>query len=289
MRAAMTNSFIQNRNGARLGGALLAFGLTLAAWQPATATDRRFTYSYEPETMVAGAMEVEQWMTLRAGRKELVGGVNDLQNFNRWDLRTELEYGVTDNYQMALYLNATHESFRDSMGSDVSEFKFTGVSLENIYNVINPANHAVGVSLYLEPGYSGDEAEIETKIIIGQRHGEWKWTVNLNHEVEWEHNLHDLEGEFGVSLGVARNLGKHWALGLEVVNINKVPDYKEFESTAIYVGPVLSYRSEKWWAALTVLPQVFGRNWDGADDDARNLDLVHNERVNIRFIVGFDL
>ena len=62
-----------------------------------------------------------------------------------------------------------------------------------------------------------------------------------------------------------------------------------FSATAVYVGPVVSYRAEKWWATLTVMPQVFGRNWDGVNDGARNLDLVHNERINIRLIFGFDL
>jgi hypothetical protein len=253
------------------------------------ANDRRFTYVYEPETMPAGAMEVEQWVSLRAGRKELVGGVNDLQNYNRWDLRTELEYGVTDIYQIALYLNYGQKSYRDAMGVDFSEFSFNGVSFENIVNILNPATHAVGVSLYLEPGYSGDEAEIETKIIIGQRHGAWKWALNLEHAVEWENQLNDVEGEFGASFGLARNLGKQWSVGIEARSVTKMPDYKEVESTAVYIGPVVSYRSESWWATLTVLPQVFGRNWDGANDAARNLDLVHNERLNIRLLIGFDL
>jgi hypothetical protein len=34
----------------------------------ASAMERYFTYTYEPETMPAGALEYEQWVTLRAGR-----------------------------------------------------------------------------------------------------------------------------------------------------------------------------------------------------------------------------
>ena len=64
---------------------------------------------------------------------------------------------------------------------------------------------------------------------------------------------------------------------------------RRVEFSAVYAGPVISYRQEKWWATLTVMPQIFGRNWDGADDGHRNLDLVHNERVNLRLLFGFDL
>src|SRR5512139_1261548 len=79
--------------------------------------ERRFTYVYEPETLPAGAMEFENWVTLRTQRTSDVGQ----ENFNRWDLRQELEYGVTDRYTVALYLNEKAESYRDSStGEDVS-------------------------------------------------------------------------------------------------------------------------------------------------------------------------
>lgn len=258
--------------------------------QPAPALERVFTYTYEPETMPEGAVELEQWVTLRHGRRDVKGGVNDRQNYNRWDLRTELEYGVTDIWQVALYLNAKQQSYRDATLTDNSKFEFSGISLENKVNIINPANHPVGVSLYFEPTFSGEEAELEQKIIIGQRHGDWKWALNLNHEIEWENNLHDVEGQFGASFGLTRFIGKRWAFGLEINNINKSPRYSYIESSAIYAGPVVTYRQEKWWATLTVAPQIFGRNWkDGADDRHRNLDLVHGERFNIRLLIGFDL
>jgi len=142
-----------------------------ASLQTAAATERIFTYSYEPETMPQGAMEFEQWVTLRTQRTKAVGQ----QNFNRWELREEFEYGVTDNYTVSLYLNSAAESFRDSAaGTDHSSFHFDGISLENRLLVLNPAEHKVGLGLYFEPRFAGDEAEVEQKIIVGHRHGNWK-------------------------------------------------------------------------------------------------------------------
>jgi len=235
--------------------------------------------------MPEGALEFEQWVTLRTQRTKKIGQ----ENYNLWQLREELEYGVTDFYTLALYLNADGESYRDALDEDVSDFSFKGVSLENKVMVLNPAEHAVGLSLYLEPTFAGDEAELEQKIILGQRHGDWKWALNLSHATEWEDNLHETEGELEGTVGVARFLNKRWAVGLELRSLTKIPEYEEVETTSLYFGPVVSYRQEKWWAALTVLPQVWGKNYDGGGDGKGALDLVHNEKFNIRLILGFSL
>lgn len=270
---------------------ILVATLTAGLWVTgATADERRFTYTYEPETLPQGAMEFEQWFTLRTQRTK-EGDVKQ-GNYNRWEIREELEYGVTDNYSISLYLNTSHESYRDynpDPPEDFSKFKFDGVSLENRWLVLNPANHAVGVGLYLEPRYSGDEAEIEEKIILGQRHGNWKWALNLTHATEWTDNLHTTEGEVEASLGVARDLGKNWSLGLELRDHNELPDYKKWENTALFLGPVVSYRHEKWWAALTVSPQIYGANLGENPDANTSLELEGHERVNIRLIIGISL
>lgn len=267
----------------QLRGMGLALALGTVGFQSARATERYFGYTYEPETLPQGGMEFEQWVTLRAGRNSAVGQ----QNYNRWDLREEFEYGVTDNYTVALYLNTVAKSFRDpATGSGHSSFSFDGVSVENRYLVLNPAEHAVGLTLYLEPRFSGDEAELEQKIILGQRHGDWKWALNIGHATEWEDNLRKVEGELEGSIGVARDLNKHWSLGLEARDVTVMPDYKEFEYTAAFVGPVIAYRQEKWWASLSVLPQVYGKNFGGNPDGNRSLVLDEQERVQVRLLFG---
>lgn len=264
---------------------LLVCGLGVAA---ASATERRFTYSYEPETMPKGAMEFEQWVTLRTQRTD--GGAVQQDNFNKWELRESLEYGVTDNYTVEFYINWSSESFRDTSVSppaNVSGIEFEGISIENRYMVLNPANHAVGLTLYLEPRFSGEEAEVEEKIIFGQRHGDWKWALNLTHATEWEDNLRETEGELEATFGISRDIGSHWAVGLEFRNHNEWPEYKKIENTVFFLGPVVSYRQEKWWAALTVLPQIYGKNYTGNPDSNSSLELEGHERVNIRLLFGF--
>jgi hypothetical protein len=229
-------------------------------------------------------------MTLRTQRTS--GGDVKQENFNQFELREELEYGVTDRYSVSLYLNGKNTSYRDmskAPAEDFSKFEFQGVSLENRYMVLNPADHAIGLTLYLEPRFQGDEAELEQKIIIGQRFGNWKWAFNVTHATEWAENFHETEGEFETSLGIARDLNSRWSVGVEFRNHNELPEYKEWENTAFYFGPVVNYRREKWWATLSIMPQVYGRNFTGNPDNVRNLELEGHERVNVRLLLGFSL
>lgn len=263
----------------------ILFGLlaTTLCLGTARADERRFTYTYEPEVLPQGVMEFEQWVTLRAGRTSNVGEAN----YSQWELRQELEYGVSDRYSVSLYLNSNLEGFRDpATGMGASNFRFSGVSLENRYMLLNPAEHVVGLTLYLEPRFSGDEAELEQKIILGQRFGDWKWAFNLTHATEWKDNFHTTEGELEATFGITRDLGRHWSLGLELRDHNELPDYAKWENTALFLGPAINYRQEKWWATLSVLPQIYGANFGGDPDGHRNLDLTGHERVNIRLIFG---
>jgi hypothetical protein len=266
--------------------ALLSGALgTMISLLPVFGTERLFTYSYEPETMPKGGMEIEQWITLRAGRNSAVGQ----EDYRKWEFREEFEYGVTDNYTVSFYVNESLERYHDPVANDnFSDFRFDGVSLENKYLVLNPAEHAIGLALYLEPRIAGDEAEVEEKIILGQRHGDWKWALNLTHATEWVDDFHETEGEVEVSLGIARQLSPRWSIGLEVRDHNELPGYAKWENTALYVGPVLSCRQEKWWAALTVMPQVYGANNGGDPDGNSHLDLEGHERWNTRLILGFN-
>lgn len=263
-----------------------AFGLAAAialALPGARATERLFTYSYEPETMPQGGFEYEQWVGLAAGRTAAVGQ----EDYNRWEFRHEFEYGLTDNYTLSFYVNESLENFHDPLAhQDHSDLHFDGISLENKYLVLNPAEHPVGLALYLEPRIAGDQAEVEQKIILGQRWGDWKWALNLTHATEWADDFHSTEGEVEVSLGLSRQLTPRWSVGLEARDHNELPDYREWENTAFYLGPVVSYRRERWWAALTVMPQIYGTNFQGNPGQSSYLDLEGYERWNARLIVG---
>lgn len=268
--------------------AMMAAGCLCVSATTSWATQRLFTYTYEPETLPAGAAEFEQWITLRKEHNAAVGE----DDFTRWDLREEFEYGVTDRYLVALYLNMKSESFEDvAAGTRESEFEFEGISVENKYLLLNPAEHAVGLAGYLEVSYAGEEAELEQKLIFGQRCGDWKWALNLVHATEWEDEFRETEGEIEVDFGLSRRLNDRWSIGVEFRNHNEIVEYETWEHTAFFFGPVINYRQENWWATLTVLPQIWGKQTGGGPDPDGDSGLVldEHERVEVRLIFGIDL
>ena len=250
----------------------------------AGADNKLFTYTYEPETEPKGDWEIEQSITSRLIRNSAVGQ----KNYQRWQFRTELEHGFTERYTAGLYLNHNFERFTDSAtGITAGENRWGGISFENRYLVVDPRDNPVGITLYLEPTYDGKNAELEQKIIIGQRHSDWKWAVNLSHATEWADHFRETEGELELSGGLAYQLAKHWSLGLEVRDHNELPEYKAWENTAVFLGPVVSYHRQKWWATFSVLPQIYVANFTGNPDGTSTLELEGHERLNLRLLVGF--
>ena len=270
----------------------LALAGFLALTVNAFATERLFTYTYEPETMPQGAFEFEEWTTLRAVRNDEVGQ----NHYTRWDLKQEFEYGVTDNYTLSFYLNEVSEYFRDpATYAKTSTFEFDGVSIENKWLVLDPATHSVGLALYLEPRIGNGEWELEEKIILGQRFGaekEWKWAFNIVHTTEWVDSEvpgegTETEGELEFDFGLTRELNKNWHLGVEFRNHNEFPEYEDQEHAAFFLGPVVAYRQENWWAAFTFMTQIYGDNKVSPDPDGdSNLVLDEHELINARLIVG---
>ena len=249
-----------------------------------SADDRLFTYTYEPETEPRGDWEWEHSVTSRVGRNASVGQ----DNYQKWEFRTEIEHGFTDRYTAALYVNDNYERFTDpATGATIANNHWAGLSLENRYLVLDPVDNPVGLTLYLEPTYDGENAELEQKIILGQRHGAWKWAVNLTHATEWTHDFRSREGEVEISAGFARQLTHRWSLGLELRDHNEFPDYREWQNTALYLGPTLSYHRQNWWAAVSVMPQIYGHTFTGDPDGNRHLELEGHERLNFRLLVGF--
>jgi len=144
------------------------------------------------------------------------------------------------------------------------------------------------MTLYIEPTFAGDEIELEQKLIFGNRIGEWIWAVNFIHETEWEKNLNATEGKAAVTAGLARSIGKRWTLGLEARDVTAFPEYEEASYSALFVGPVVSYRNERFWGLLSVMPQIYGTNFGNDTDNNPHLVLNDLERVNVRLGFGLD-
>ena len=252
-----------------------------AAVSPVGATSRRFTYAYESLVLNKGDFEYEIWTTVRDEREDY---------YRRFDQRMEFEVGLSHRLQTAFYLNFTAIAQDVAPDDRESEFEWGGVSNEWKYKLLDPVADPVGMALYFEWGIAPTEAELEFKLILDKRMGNFLTAFNAVIEPEWEYGPEETERETNVEfdLGAAYFLSPAFSLGAEVRNHNEwVPD-EGHEHSALFLGPVVSYAPEGWWATLTILPQIAKLKGSEADAD-NDLVLSEHEKLEVRLIFGVDL
>jgi hypothetical protein len=253
--------------------------------RPAGATERRFTYTYESATLGQGEREIEPWTTLRFGRNEYYRAI---------DNRLELEFGITDRLMTAWYLNLSSET-ADVPGATpgtfdrVTEFEH-GVSSEWKYKLLDPVADPLGLALYLEGGFTTKEIELEAKVIMDKRMGNFLAALNLVGEYEWNSSSGITEHEklFEFDAAAAYFFTPTFAAGVEVRNQNEIGNEDptaspEWEFSVLSAGPVISYSTETWWATLTVLPQLTNLK---REEGAPVRELEEHEKVATRLIFG---
>jgi hypothetical protein len=247
------------------------------------ANERHFAYTYETATLPKGAVEFEPWTTVRYGREDY---------YLRLDHRFEFEFGLTDTLQMAFYINVSayaKEIEGEGGKADLEKgWKMPGISSEWKWKLLDPVADALGLALYLELSGKPHEFEVETKILMDKRWGNVLLAFNAVFEAEWENEGEEVEGKFAYEfdLGLAYALSNNLYLGLELRNKNTHPDMEGLEHSALFAGPVISYSTAKWWATLSVMPQVYA--FKGATDNSI-LDLDDHERLEVRLLLGIHL
>jgi hypothetical protein len=250
----------------------MAVYISLAAL-PAYASERHFGYSYESPVLQEGQKELETYSTYRFGRD---------QYYSALDQRLEFELGLGGGVQTSLYLNFTQEMAGDGTGNINNSFLADGVSNEWKFKLMDNLVDDFGLGLYVENGFKPDEYELETKVILDKRAGNWLWTFNLTNEPE----VHYIDNTLGFSIIPSLGLGyflvsERFFLGVEAQYWNFWYDTSLPITASLFsAGPVLSYSAEDWWATLTFLPQLV--NFRGSA-----LDLVNSQRTQIQ--LGFSI
>lgn len=226
--------------------AFLMVGLASAA----SADPRPWSFTYDTYSEGKGNWEVEQWITWKGHR-------DDESGYNRWEFREEIEFGITDYFDLGLYLpNWSYEDSNSRQGT-----KFDSVGIEGIVYLSKPSDF-IGVGLYGEVkiGESGREYEFEQKLMLHKDIGPWSFAYNLiiETEVEREDGENEVEGVLGHALAAAYSVNKNWRLGGELLIESIYADWNEYEKTVVYLGPSINYvgngipgTQANWWVTVT--------------------------------------
>ena len=245
------------------------------------AQDRLFTYTYQSTVLNKGQRELESWHTIRTSREDY---------YVRYDNRTEYEIGLGKNLQTAFYLNLTSKTTTTTENSSkyLSTENEIGFSNEWKLKLLDPVANPIGLALYGELGIASNEYELEGKIIVDKKIGNFTIAANgvyeqefapgyANNELVWE-NEKKIEGY----LAFAYSLTPQFHLTLENAYKNVFAE-NELAHSALYSGLGFSYIHDNFWVNFTALPQV--ASFKGETNT--NLNLNEYEKVQFRLLFSY--
>lgn len=216
--------------------------LSLVALVPhSEANERRFAFTYEAVTAPKGSFEFEQQVFWERG-----------SGFDSFKFRQELEYGVTDRLQLALYFF----DFEHVQENGSSSTQWAGTGLEAIYQMTDPNKDALGSALYGEAIMNDSELELEAKLLLQKNVGPFSFAWNGILEAKWENGYRDAVGVLEQTLGVSYQVHPSFSVGLEAKQEVAFEDWRHSEGNAVFVGPNVSFRKGRFFLASTCLFRV---------------------------------
>jgi hypothetical protein len=254
----------------------------------AQAGESQFGYVYTTDLLPKGKKEIEQWMTWRHQKSQ--------GTFDVWEGRTEFEYGVSENVQLAAYANyaKTHayhdgvdgatappETFAETQvapDTNYSDTKFIGGSLEAIYRVLSPYKDPIGLAFYLEPTVGRGLRKLEERMIIQKNFLDDTLVLGTNVTVEqegrWlpadpsadpdsEEAVDHWDHETDLNIGVAASYRfiANWSAGFELLNEREFSSFNIIDGStrtndAYYLGPTLHYGGKRFFVTAVFLKQM---------------------------------
>jgi len=224
------------------------FCILLLAFSPSLSFGgvRHFTFLYEAPTSARGSLELENWVTWER--------ITDPSRSDEVDFRHELEYGVTDKFQVSVYLaDWFYESNQEHSG-----FAYSDLAIELIYNLTNPVDDPIGLSVYGEFKAGDRLVELESKLIAQKNFGPLILAYNATLEAVWQGNeLKEREGEFAQAVGASYEISPRISAGIELLHEFVFPEWRDEEKIRnLFVGPNVSYRRSNWFVTVAALAQA---------------------------------
>ncbi len=218
---------------------MLAAAVTVGLIGLAEAGERRFAYSYEAKRYVPGEIELETYTTWKHD-----------DDFDRIDFRHALEFGISERFQLGLYL--VDWRWEDGEGASYHD-----TAVEGIYNILNPYEDPFGLSLYGEVAFADEFLELETKVILQKNIGDLALTYNFILESEWEESgLSEVKGEIANTVGIGYLVSPKFGIGIEALHEVEIDGWSDAGKSALYVGPSTTARFGKAWITAAGLFEV---------------------------------
>ena len=266
----------------------------LALVGTASADEHLFGWVRGAETLPQGHFDAYQFGTLRTGK--------DRGKYRGWDFDTEVEYGITDKFQVGISIEQHYFDLKDVPElRNMTSYRFGGVEASAKYRVLSPFKDKVGLAVRLEAGYlwnddvaglEQEEIYIDPEVILHKNFLDDTliFHVNAGLQFAWGKKPaeeYDYEYAYHGAAGVSYRFAPNWFIGFEGRIRAEYPEFdiKKFEHRVVFIGPSLHYGAKSWWATASYGYQVYGK---GIDEPLNGKTYAEEARNEFRLKVGFN-
>jgi hypothetical protein len=219
--------------------------LVLALLASTAQADRRsFVWSQEYQTMGKGEVEFEYYLTSKIDDLKKSSDKSSLEH------QLELEYGVTDHLQMAIYQRFQHTK----VAGESSQFDYTGSKIEGKYRIGEKGDLPLDTSVYVEyvrGEGTNNKDKMEHKLILSKDFG----MFNVTYNQVIEHVVAKGNGTaYEYAAGLFYEYSPTWHFGIESTG--------NYMTDAYRLGPTVSWASQKYWVAAGLLHGLTSRTDD---------------------------
>jgi hypothetical protein len=273
----------------------LAFvAVTLALADIASADEHLFGWVRGAETLPQGHFDAYQFGTLRTGK--------DAGRYRGWDFDTEVEYGITDKFQVGVSVEQHYFDVKDVPDlPNMDTYRFGGIELSGKYRLLSPFKDKVGLAVRLEAGYlwnddvaglEQEEIYLDPEIILHKNFLDDTliFHINAGAQFAWGKKPaeeYDYEVAYHGAAGVSWRFAPNWFIGFEGHIRAEYPEFdiKKFEHRVVFIGPSLHYGAKNWWATASYGYQVYGK---GIDEPLNGKTYAEEARNEFRLKVGLN-
>jgi hypothetical protein len=163
--------------------AWLAGLVALGVGPGARANPRPLPFTYQSETLAKGAGEVEQFIDYMPTR--VLSSTSGEIWYGSTQFQTEVEYGLTDRLELALYFTFVPEPSSERYMGLPTLIQGNGMKQRLRWRLADPQEWPIDVALYGEIAENEREIELEAKIILQRRFGRLRLITNLWAEREF--------------------------------------------------------------------------------------------------------
>ena len=205
--------------------------------------DRRsYVWTYEYQTMPKGLSEIEYYLT------EEQKDVSKAKP-NTWKHWLELEYGITDHLDIAMY-----QQLKQSNLDSGDTFEYDGFKVRTRYRILERDKLPVDILLYMEYIRNDNLKKanvLEGKAIFAKDIGDLN--ISYNQIIEQELDSGG-ETEHEYAAGVSYMALPNFRIGVESKG--------SFSDRKYYIGPTIAWSSHKFWVSIGAIAGLNDRSDD---------------------------